>query len=548
MSRKSLLILFVSLVTFGSGVVSLMSVINASLPERHEILRNIFPLEFIHLSRSLTLLIGFALIVSAINIFKRKKRGFQFVLFLSAASVVFHMTKGLDYEEASVSLFLFVLLLFSRRLFTVRSTLPDLRWGAVRFAAAVFIVLFYGIAGFWLLDKKHFGVDFHIGDAIRETVLFLGYIGNTALKPHTRYARWFLDSLYLISSAGVLYSFFALFRPVRYKFRILPLERERAREILERHGRSSLDYFKLWHDKSYFFSPARDAFLAYRVGSDFAVVLGDPSGPETEIAGIVRDFMALCRENDWGLAFHQTLPDFLPVYESLGLKKLKIGDDAVVDLKGFTISGSGGKAFRHTIKKMEEAGLRTALFEPPVTHDVLLQAKAISDAWLDIPGRRERSFTLGAFEPDYVRSTPLFAAVDADGRMAGFVNLIPSYRKGEATIDLMRRKSEAPNGVMDFLFLKLFDHLSKAGYERFNLGMSPMGGFQEGEEPSPEERAIHFFFKRMNFLFSFKGLHAFKAKFAAFWEPRYVVYQNIFDLPRHAVAINSVSELRRGAK
>ena len=216
MSQKSILISFVALVTFGSGVVNLLSVINASLPERHAILRNFFPLEFIHLSRSLTLLIGFALIVSAINIFKRKKRGFQFVLFLSAASVVFHMTKGLDYEEASVSLFLFVLLLFSRRLFTVKSTLPNLRWGAVRFAAGIAIVLFYGIAGFWLLDRKHFGVDFHIGDAVRETALFLAYIGNTALKPHTRYARWFLDSLYLISSVGVLYSLFALFRPVRY--------------------------------------------------------------------------------------------------------------------------------------------------------------------------------------------------------------------------------------------------------------------------------------------------------------------------------------------
>ncbi len=548
MRKKSILVAFISLVTFGSGVVNLLSVINASLPERHAILLNAFPLEFIHFSRSLTLLIGFALIVSAINIFKRKKRGFQFVLFLSAASVVFHMTKGLDYEEASVSLFLAILLLFSRRLFTVKSTLPDLRWGAARFAAGLLIVLFYGIAGFWLLDRKHFDVEFHIGDAVRETVLFLAYVGNTALKPQTRYGRWFLDSLYLISSVGVLYSLHALFRPVRYQFRILPQERERAKAILEKHGRSSLDYFKLWHDKSYFFSRGRDAFLAYRVGSGFAVVLGDPTGPETEIGGIVRDFMTLCRENDWGLAFHQTLPDFLAVYESLGLKKLKIGDDAIVDLKGFTLSGKEGKAFRHTVKKMEEAGLRTALFEPPIGQDVLNQAKAISDVWLDIPGRRERSFTLGAFEPDYVRSTPLFAAVDADNRMAGFVNLIPSYRKGEATIDLMRRKSEAPNGVMDFVFVRLFEHLVKAGYERFSLGMSPMGGFQEGEEPTPEERAVHFFFQRMNFLFSFKGLHAYKAKFASIWEPRYVIYQNIFDLPRHAVAINAVSELRPGMK
>jgi phosphatidylglycerol lysyltransferase len=96
---------------------------------------------------------------------------------------------------------------------------------------------------------------------------------------------------------------------------------------------------------------------------------------------------------------------------------------------------------------------------------------------------------------------------------------------------------------MDFLFLRLFQRLAGQGIRRFNLGMSPMAGFQEGEEPTAEERAMHFFVQRMNFLFSFRGLHAFKSKFATDWEPRYVVYQNLFDLPRHAVAINTVSRL-----
>jgi phosphatidylglycerol lysyltransferase len=545
MKRRAIPVVFAALATLGSGVVNLLSVINPSLPGRMEILRGLFPLEFIHWSRSLTLLIGFALVVSAVNVFKRKKRGYQFALVLSLASIVFHMTKGLDYEEAFVSLLLSVLLVLSRRNFTVKSTLPDLRSGVLRLALALVAVLFYGIAGFWLLDKKHFGVDFRLGDAVRETLQFLVYVGNTALDPRTRYAHWFLDSLYLISSAGVVYSLYALFRPVRYRFQVLPLERERARRILEMHGRSSLDYFKLWHDKSYFFSSGQDAFLAYRVGSNFAVVLGDPVGPEAAIGPVVREFLAFCRGNDWGLAFHQALPDFLPVYESFGLKRLKIGDDAVVDLKRFTLAGKAGRSFRHTVHKLEEDGVHTVLYEPPIRQDVLIQAKAISDAWLDIEGRRERGFTLGAFEPTYVRSTPIFAAVDRDERMLGFVNLIPSFRKGEATIDLMRRGSEAPNGVMDFIFIRLFEHLAGAGVERFNLGMSPMGGFQEGEEPTPEERAVHFFFQRMNFLFSFKGLHAYKAKFADLWEPRYVVFQNLFDLPRHAIAINAVSEMHR---
>ncbi len=52
------------------------------------------------------------------------------------------------------------------------------------------------------------------------------------------------------------------------------------------------------------------------------------------------------------------------------------------------------------------------------------------------------------------------------------------------------------------------------------------------------------FFQQMNFLFSYKGLRAYKAKFASHWEPRYVVYRNVLDLPRLALALGKVSELQ----
>ena len=41
-----------------------------------------------------------------------------------------------------------------------------------------------------------------------------------------------------------------------------------------------------------------------------------------------------------------------------------------------------------------------------------------------------------------------------------------------------------------------------------------MAGFQEREQASPEERAVHFFFQHLNMLFSYRGLRAYKAKFA----------------------------------
>jgi phosphatidylglycerol lysyltransferase len=74
--------------------------------------------------------------------------------------------------------------------------------------------------------------------------------------------------------------------------------------------------------------------------------------------------------------------------------------------------------------------------------------------------------------------------------------------------------------------------------------MAPMTGFGEREQATVEERAIHGLFQQLDFLFSFRGLHHYKAKFATSWEPRYLVYRNVLELPRTAFALRRLSEIR----
>lgn len=533
----------VALVTFGSGAINLYSVIGPGLPERQVILEGIFPLEFLHLSRFLTVLIGFALVIASINIYKRKQRAWWSAALLASASIVFHFTKGLDYEEAILSLALLALLILTRKNFTVKSSIPDWRWGLLRFSLAALAAFAYGVAGFWLLEPKEFGIDFHLGDAIHRTLLFLALQGDTSLTPHTRYANWFPDSLYLTTLTGISYSLFALFRPVIYRFRIMPHDRAQATEIVGQYSRHAMDYFKLWPDKSYFFSPSRQSFIAYRVGANYALALADPVGPEEEIEATVRGFMAFCQEHDWGVAFHQVLPNFLPIYKNLSFRKLKVGEDAIVDLCRFTLEGSDRRELRRKTNHIEKLGYTIQYYAPPLPEEIVAQAKEVSDEWLQFPGRRERGFTLGKFESHYVRSTPLYTAVNKDGLIDAFVNIVPS-QKGEMGIDLMRRRAAAPVGIMEYVFVKIIFDLKAKGYQRFNMTMAPMSGFQEREEASPEERAIHYFFQHLNFIFNFQGLRQFKAKFASFWEPRYAIYRNALDLPRLALAIREVSEIK----
>ncbi len=541
------LVWLAGMVTLGSGILNLLLVVtHPHLTRRSATFAELFPLEFYHLSRFVTLLIGFGLAITSLEIFRRKRRAWWTAMLLASLSVLNHLAHGIHWRGIAPPAIVVALMVVARPSFTVRSGLPELRTSLRLLATAVVLAFAYGVAGFWFLEGHHFGREFNIYGAIRHTLLYLTFIGDPNLQPKTHYARWFLDSLYLTTVSAMLLAVFSLYRPVVYRLRILPRERERAAALVSRHGRGSLDFFKYWPDKSFFFTPDHSAFLAYRVGGRHAIVLGDPVGPEDAIEPIVRDFRAFCARNDWACAFHQTLPDFLPIYQRLGLHRLKIGDAAITDVQSFTLEGRERRDFRNVIARLERQGVTWTRHEPPLPDALIDELENVSDEWLRLPGRRERQFTLGVFARAYVRSTPVAVVREKDGRAVAFANLVPSFAPGEATIDLMRRRVEVPNGAMDYLFLKLLLQLKAAGFKRFDLGMAPMAGFHEKERPTPEERALHTFFQRLNFIFSFRGLRAYKAKFASVWEPRYLMHQGILELPAVALAIARVSNVSGG--
>ena len=351
-----------------------------------------------------------------------------------------------------------------------------------------------------------------------------------------------LDSLYWMSAAALLYSGFVLFRPVAYQFNVNWRESDLAGLIATRHGQSAQDFFKHWPDKSYYFSKSRQTFLGYRVSGHFALVLGDPVGPEDELHSTIAEFLDFCRGRGWRLGFHQVSSELLPFYEALGFRRIKIGDDAIVDLGKFSLTGSAMKEFRNTVTRLDRLSYRVERIDPPVADAWLADLQRISDNWLEIPGHRERQFTLGRFERSYVQSTPVYVAFDANSHAVAFLNLVPSNRLGLATVDLMRRSHDGVNGLMDYLFAKVFLDLKERGFQRFSLGMAPLSE-QAGDNPaSLDEKVVYWALKRLPFLFRADSLRRFKAKYAHEWLPRFAVYESRLDLPRMGLALQRVSE------
>ena len=144
-----------------------------------------------------------------------------------------------------------------------------------------------------------------------------------------------------------------------------------------------------------------------------------------------------------------------------------------------------------------------------------------------------------------MRTVPVYVVFDPEGKVAAFLNLIPSYSPGLATVDLMRRRPNSINGVMDYLFAKVFLDLKASGYDRFSLGLAPLAEYSSGHIVSQEERAVRWAMRRLPWLFRAGTLERFKAKYADEWHPRYSVYENLSDLPKLALALRRLSELPR---
>src|SRR5262245_20858378 len=102
--QRVALVPLVALITFASGVANLYFALNPLRPARRRMLGAVLPLEFFRFPRSFILLIGFALVISAINVCKRKRRAFQFALALSTLSVVTHLLMRKNSQHAHLSI------------------------------------------------------------------------------------------------------------------------------------------------------------------------------------------------------------------------------------------------------------------------------------------------------------------------------------------------------------------------------------------------------------------------------------------------------------
>ena len=525
----------VAVLTALMGLVNVVSAVSPYMAGRFSMVERISPLEVRVTSRLTVTLAGFALLLLAVNLGRRKQVAWTLTIFVLAVSALGHVLKGPDYKEAASAAALATILLLLRPHFHARSDPPSVRHGLMVIAASVAFTVIYGVIGFSLLDG-HFHVRFNLWTAFLQTVAMFTQFGNSGLVPLTRFGRYFAGSIYVVGVGTLGYGLLSLIRPVLIRYPATTEERVRAKSIVQSFGRTCLARFALFDDISYFFSPGGST-IAFMVKGRTALGLGDPIGPDRDALPAFRAFADYCGCNDWQACLYQAAPDLLEEYRAAGFRALCIGQEAVVDLKSFTLKGHAAKELRNASNHLTRLGYRAEMHPPPLDGALLAELREISDEWLILMRGSEMGFAMGRFDEEYLRSSPVMVIRGPEGQSAAFANLIPESRRREIAVDLMRRRANTENGTMEFLFASVFAWAARQGYDSFNLGLSGLSGVgQEPDDPAAE-RALRFLYENANWFYNFKGLRAFKEKFHPRWEPRYLIYPGIASLPAAVTAL-----------
>lgn len=518
------------------GSVNLLSAVTPSVPLRSQWLKEIFPFYIRAGGHLFSAIAGFILLTLAANLLRRKRIAWLLTVGLLIVSIISHLVKGFDYEESLLASVLLIQLLVMRNVFTAQSDRPSIYQGIRILIGALLFTLAYGTAGFYILDGQ-FNVNFSFTEAILQTLAMFFTEDNAGLEGKTRFGQFFADSIYIVGAVTLGYSLLMLLSPVLWREVATPQQRQTAKEIVQQYGISSLARFTLFNDKSYYFSAPGRSIIAYVPKGRGAIALGDPIGPIEERREVIKAFQAFCDRNDWYGAFYQTLPADLELYRELGYRILQIGEEAIVDLQNFNLKGKANQNLRTAVNKLTKSGHQVEFYTPPIAGELLRKLRTISDEWLQMMHGSEKRFSVGWFDENYLRDSTIAVVYNGTGDITAFANLIAEYPPKEITVDLMRRKAEVENGTMEFLFVSMFQHFQKLGYERFNLGLSALSGVGDTPESRRLEKVLRYLYEHLNQFYNFKGLHAFKEKFRPRWEPRYLVYPNLVSLPDVVVAL-----------
>ena len=513
---------------FLDGLINVIVTVSPPLRSRLHAVQEILPVGVAQSAAVLTAVAGIAMIMMARGIRRGQRRAWFVACVVLAITVIAHIARGGTFVASIIAATILGLLVVERRYFQATTDRSSARTALPRLGLIALVAVVAATVSVEVSSGRH-----HLPSlGIVLMACLERFVGqNYIALPDT--AGDFVDPAMLAVGISLFVSaLYVLTRPVvdrRLSTAARSSERRlaelRAREIVRRHGRGTLDYFALRDDKQFFFF--RDSLVAYAVYGGVALISPDPIGPVAERSEVFSAYRAYAEGRGWTIGVIGASEAWLPIYGTAGLHHLYIGDEAIVDCQTFNLAGGKMKGLRQACTRLTRHGytiefLDPANIEPGRVTDIVELISMLRR------GEAERGFSmmLGRLFNPKDKGLLLTIVHGPDGRPVAVCQFVPSPAINGYSLDLMRRDpGEHPNGLIDFALCSTIEHLRENGARGLSLNFAAFRSVLDGERGEGTfTRVERWALKRLSGIFPIETLWTFNAKYHPTWLPRYLIY------------------------
>jgi lysylphosphatidylglycerol synthetase-like protein (DUF2156 family) len=309
-----------------------------------------------------------------------------------------------------------------------------------------------------------------------------------------------------------------------------PEDLPRAWALINATSDDPLAPFAMQTGKSYHFTPAGTAALAYRTRMGFAVVGGDPIGDEAHFPELIADFAAMCHTHGWRIAVVGCSERRLELWNDpavLGqsLRAVPIGRDVVVDVSSFDMVGRKFRNLRQAVKRTHNAGITTEIVAEQELDDKRLAE--LTDVVRASPSgaHADRGFYMnldGVLEGRFP-GIQLIIARDASGKVQGFHRYATAGGGSEISLDVPWRRRGAPNGIDERLSFDMITAGKDAGAQRVSLSFAAFPEIFDDKSRGWVQRIFYRLIHVLDPLIALESLYRYVRKFHAMDARRYAL-------------------------
>ena len=352
----------------------------------------------------------------------------------------------------------------------------------------------------------------------------------------------------LLGAVVILTAAYLLFRPPRNLHFLDAADEARVRTLLRDFGdHDSLGYFATRRDKSVIWdtgdpSTAR-AGVSYRAIGSVSLASGNPVGDPERWAEAVAAWRVHARSVGLSVAVMGAGEEGAARYAKSGMTAWEIGDEAIVDLRSFSLSGPGMKPVRQSVSRLQRRGYNTRVLR----HSELSRAdfdtlSADAASWRG-DGGDERGFSmaLGRLADPLDGNCVMVQVHDTAGELRGFLSFVPWGRNG-LSLDLMRRDPSADNGLVELMVASLAERSAQFGIAQVSMNFAMFReAFARGDElgAGPIAKLWRQALGLASKNWQLESLYRSNAKYLPSWQPRFICFEYTSDLPRVGTATGS---------